>query len=214
MGALHDSQMCKSPCLWPFHEPGSPLKAFFCISHVWNLIIDSFTLHRRRLWAEPGEADVQPSNKRFQVCFLLGFFFNPLIYTHIPAITAKFCPVMSAAAQFTEWQPLKEKSKDINLHWWRAGAWQRLCTLNYPVGWVKWALIGPSLRTHGKAAFYCNRQSICDVGICQIDVMTMRGEESSARFITGEVSRTHCSSQVPAKSVLLPLPPRVCRDRP
>lgn len=51
-------QMCKSPYLRPFHESDSPLKAFFLFfffaSCVWNQIIDSFTHHRRRLWAEPG----------------------------------------------------------------------------------------------------------------------------------------------------------------
>lgn len=101
-GALPDFQMWKSPCLWPFREPGSPLKASFCISHVRNLIIGSFTLQRRRLQAELGGANAQPSNKKLPgLVFLFWFEFvvllNPLIYAHIPAPT-----VTSAAAQFTE----------------------------------------------------------------------------------------------------------------
>lgn len=103
-GAVQDFQMWKSPCLWPLREPGSPLKAFFCSSHVHSLIIRSFTLHRRRLQAGLGGADVQPSNKK-----LPGLFFACLFWlvVSLSSHSRSRCSSAahagtSAAAQFTE----------------------------------------------------------------------------------------------------------------
>lgn len=85
-------QMCKSPYLWPSHEPDSPLKAFFSAPHVRNLIIHSFTLHRRRLWAEPGRVDVQASNKNIARCLFYFYLllFEPAMCTHIAPLAVLF----------------------------------------------------------------------------------------------------------------------------
>lgn len=72
-----------------------------------NLIIGSFTLHRRGLQAELGGADVQPSNKKLPglVFFCFGFVvFEILSFTLTFQLRwqSSTQTVMSAAAQFTE----------------------------------------------------------------------------------------------------------------
>lgn len=70
-------------------------KSFFSAPRVWNLIIDSFTLHRRRLWAEPGGVDVQTSNKKDSRMFVFLFIIIWICScTHIAPLAVVFCSVM------------------------------------------------------------------------------------------------------------------------
>lgn len=153
------STICKSPYLqflWPFipaSVDGSIID--FSASHVWNLIIDSFALQRRRLWAKLGVKHAQPPNTKTQ-----HFIEASQLEAHFRSGRGIIVKQLQLFAIVWTDSLVIDSHINIYLAWMRVGAWQTLHRLNYPSGWLGWALISTLLYTSCTAAFHCTRQSI------------------------------------------------------